>query len=62
MKVGDRVEVVDGPDEHLYGWTGVITKVYGDGDVVVDLDAEQDLDIDMTGCLFEDYELIVLRS
>ncbi len=67
MKVGDRVEVVsdgrddyDASDDNLIGWTGVITKVWPDGAVCVDLDPEQDPECDLTGLAFEAREVEVI--
>lgn len=73
MKVGDRIVVVaDGRDENgmkntqpsednLIGWKGVITKIWPDQAVCVDLDPEQDPD-DLTGLAFEFYEVEVINE
>lgn len=60
LKVGDQIEVfantqfpdTENPDE-LIGWKGVVTHVYGDGDVAVDFE-------DHKGLLFAPDELKVV--
>lgn len=67
MKVGDRVIVVtdacgdtNPSGDNLIDFTGVITKVWPDGSVCVDLDPELDPEFDMTGLTFEASELEVI--
>ena len=67
MKVGDRVKVIaDGrgntepTEDNLVDWTGVITKVWPDGSVCVDLDPEQDPECELSALAFESYEVEVI--
>ncbi|QNO00170.1 hypothetical protein QGX17_gp119 [Pseudomonas phage phiPsa381] len=68
MNVGDRIVVVQeglrGPrvpaDDNLVGWTGVITKVWPDGGLCVDLDPEQDPEDALDALHFEPYEVEVI--
>ena len=70
MKVGDRIKVIyDGfgekfqpSEDNLIGWTGVIVKVYPDGDLCVDLDPEQSPDEALDGLLFGPAEVEVLSE
>lgn len=67
FEVGNRIKVVQeglygdrepAPD-NLVGWVGVITKVWPDGSLRIDLDPEQDED-DLTALHFESYEVEVV--
>jgi hypothetical protein len=67
MKVGDHVIVVTdacgdttASSENLIDFTGVITELWPDGSVCVDLDPEQDPEFDLTGLTFEARELEVI--
>lgn len=69
MKIGDRVKVIyDGfgeqyhpSEDNLIGWTGVVTKIYFDGDLCVDLDPEQSPDEALDGLLFHPDEVEVIQ-
>jgi hypothetical protein len=68
MKVGDRIKVVaDGFGEtepsidNLIGWTGVITKIWPDGSLRVDLDPEQDPECPLDALAFEVFEVEVIQ-
>lgn len=68
MKVGNRIKVVadgrgefEATEDNLIGWTGVITKVWPDGAVCVDLDPEQDPEFDLNNLAFEAFEVEVIQ-
>lgn len=69
MKVGDRIRVVFdshtqdsvATEDNLIGWTGVITKVWPDGDLCVDLDPEQDPEDALDGLHFDPEEVEVIQ-
>lgn len=69
MKVGDRIKVVaDGhrdrepTEDNLIGWTGVITEIWPDGGVCVDLDPEQDPECALDQLAFAAFELEVFND
>jgi hypothetical protein len=68
MKAGDRIKVVYDSYEdtdvaaegNLIGWTGVITKVWPDGGLCVDLDPEQDPEDALDALHFDPMEVEVV--
>lgn len=67
MKVGDRIRVItdacgdtEPTEDNLIGWTGVITRVWPDGALCIDLDPEQDPECALDQLTFESFEVEVI--
>jgi hypothetical protein len=69
MKAGDRIKVIydtfektsEASPDNLIGWTGVITKVWPDGGLCVDLDPEQDPEDALDALAFDQCEVEVIQ-
>jgi hypothetical protein len=69
MKAGDRIKVVYdkyeqtsvASSDNVIGWTGVITRVWPDGDLCIDLDPEQDPEDALDALHFHPNEVEVIE-